>query len=187
VKLLLSSLLLAATAFVAFACSEYPLPPTDCDDWCFATQHGCEDDDPADCVRECEEERATREARACDAPFHVLTACYRENPSAAFACRGNVTRPIAGCQDQRRDFVACMAPGGRLCFEQCQRKATVCGSDALECEDGCLGLDPACEAAADGYHQCALAVPVECEGMSGGGADMTCFDPALVFLDCVGY
>jgi len=52
---------LAWTAFALLCCvgacdTPYPLPPTACDDHCNATQRAnCSDDDPAACVRDCEQ------------------------------------------------------------------------------------------------------------------------------------
>jgi hypothetical protein len=80
-----------------------------------------------------------------------------------------------------------MAPGGALCFDVCRRREAVCGERAGACESRCLELDPACNVAADEYHQCSLDAPLDCVGSSDQGEDAPCYDQALVLLDCVGF
>jgi hypothetical protein len=92
-----------------------------------------------------------------------------------------------------------MAPAGGPCFDVCQRNAAVCGQGLRDCESACLGLVPACDAAASAYYECALTAPLACSGDGAGGADgaagaggandaeTPCFDQALEFLHCVGY
>lgn len=183
---------LAGGAFAtATACADYPLPPTDCDDWCFAEQRaGCSADDPVDCVRACEQQRTQRDVRACTLVFHAESACLRAAPAADFTCDGDLSQPTVACLTERRDFFACMAPVGGPCFDLCQLKAAGCGDSLHDCESACLDLDPSCESAATAYYACAIASPLDCGADASpatDGAETPCFDLALEFLRCVGY
>ena len=181
-----------AGAFAAvFGCADYPLPPTDCDDRCVAEQRAdCSGDDPVDCVRACEAERAERDARACSAVFHAESACLRAAPAGDFTCDGELSQPTVACLAERRAFFACMAPAGGPCFDLCQLEAAACGDGLRDCEAACLDLDASCEPPATAYYACAIASPLECGSEATpatDGAEPPCFDQALEFLHCVGY
>ena len=181
-------LLLASLAAATDGCSEYGLPPTDCDDWCHAVQRAaCDEDDPVDCVQACEDQRATRDARACGEKFGRLSGCLSSAPAADFGCEDGVTQPTSACLDERRDFAACMAPAGGPCFELCERKAAQCGESLPACESSCYELDPACEPAASAYYACAEDVALVCGGGATDSSEDPCVPQALEFLKCVGY
>lgn len=74
-----------ALAVATAACQgEYPIPATDCDRWCDATQgvgRGCGFYDPALCVSECEELGFTHQG-ACRDLFESALGCFQRNPGA---------------------------------------------------------------------------------------------------------
>jgi hypothetical protein len=75
---------------LAGACQNgYPLEPTPCDDFCRATQRkSCDDNDPAWCVADCEEQGIVQLDRpGCRELWNALLACYAAQPDEE-ACYG---------------------------------------------------------------------------------------------------
>src|SRR5688572_20109926 len=65
--------------------SDYPLDPTFCDEWCRVLMRpGC-DQEPENCVRNCERSIAPAECFELQA---TLLECYRATPASEFVCAG---------------------------------------------------------------------------------------------------
>lgn len=158
------SWIFVASLLALAACDPgYTLVPTPCDDYCHATQRGgCKDDDPAECVRDCESQgSAPRDA--CVASRRALDDCWLRLDPSAFACVDNHTRlPDDQCQDERRALDECLEPGSSPCFDECLRQAQTCGAVLSDCEFACQHPDPACASTNFAYNACQLEFPVEC-------------------------
>jgi hypothetical protein len=117
-------LLLLIPAWLALgACAtEYPLDPTPCDDLCHATLRVACDEEPEDCVRNCE--LADLEP-ACEQTRQELTSCYSQAPNDAFVCVGDgfdstirVRDEI--CQRERDALLSCQEPDMAECLALCR-------------------------------------------------------------------
>lgn len=101
--------------------SEYPLEPTFCDDWCRATlRAGC-DEEPENCVRACEQ---TKASEPCFDLQRELLQCYEDASDDAFLCvdgfGGDTRVRPETCQGQRDRLFECEAPGIGLCLDACR-------------------------------------------------------------------
>jgi hypothetical protein len=101
--------------------SDYPLEPTFCDDWCFTLRRVACDQEPENCVRDCEADREPR----CAAEHEQLRACYAASPPESFSCVGqgfgSDIRPREGvCQSERDALIACAAPDEYACVRMCR-------------------------------------------------------------------
>ncbi len=106
------------------SCSpEYSLAPTFCDDWCLATLlPGCENE-PNECVSDCELTKATDD---CFALQEELLSCYEGQTREAFVCAGSdfsaETRVVGGiCEAERDALFECEAPGIGACLSFCRQ------------------------------------------------------------------
>jgi hypothetical protein len=171
-------------------CGEaYPLPPTACDDYCRVVQrNGCDDDEPAGCVRECEEAAAAAAAQSCDEAWSAQNRCLLSAEPASFVCQNGRSRIPDTCLDERRAVSECLAPGSGACFDQCVRQATECRADLLDCEAACQHPNPDCRRVDTAYDRCRLDYAVECrapfEADPRAPEDIPCFDEALAVLSC---
>jgi len=166
--------------------SGYPIDPTACDDFCRALQRAdCQDDAPADCVRDCEARRASPD---CDASLTALGECYAESDPSAFTCDDDRTKVGPVCHAERRALDECVAPGSGVCFDECVRQSESCHGSLDDCELGCLHPSPRCREASQSYSACLLGFPVECrdwlEPETRPPEEIPCFDEALAVLDC---
>jgi hypothetical protein len=179
------SLALGGFALTLSACvSGYPLSATVCDDYCRATQRAdCDDDEPADCVRDCEQARG---ASACDAPLAKLSRCYQQSDPGAFACVDDHTRFGPLCATERRELDECRLPGSGACFDECVRQAQSCEGELDACERGCKRASDTCQEASDRYNACLLGHPVECRAWlqmeTRPPEEIPCYDEALAVL-----
>lgn len=147
------------------SCSDpYPLPPTRCDDFCYATQRaGCLEDDPEGCVSECESRGFLRQAPECGQAWDARNACYLEAAGSEFTCVEDLSAPSGDlCMDERRALIGCVSPLASLCFENCVRDQDTCGGDPGRCDEDCLAQDNRCEERAAAFFRCALRAPVSC-------------------------
>lgn len=166
------------------------LAPTPCDDHCHATQRAdCRDDEPADCVRDCEREPGPHVGDVCLESFRALDACLQSAPPSAFFCANNHSQFDDICVPERRALSECIAPGSGTCFDQCVRRDHACGAPLSDCEDSCRHTSPDCAAVSSAYYTCLGDYPVDCQDRSGGDdrapADIPCFYEALGLLACV--
>jgi hypothetical protein len=169
--------------------TSYGLPPTQCDDHCHAIQRGvCDDDDPADCVRDCESENGDAAHQACDDSRLALDDCWLRLDASAFECIDNHTRLPDLCLDERRAFSECLEPGSSPCFDQCLRQVHTCGGVLADCEFSCQHPSPGCASVTFAYQACLLRYPAECrswgEPETRAPEDVPCFDEALAVLAC---
>lgn len=100
---------------------EYPLPPTFCDDWCFTLRRIPCDQEPENCVRDCEADRTP----SCELEHEALRQCYGSEPPQSFVCVGEgfgaQIRPLRGvCQAERDTLIACAAPDEWECLQVCR-------------------------------------------------------------------
>lgn len=109
------------TASLSSCESEYPLEPTFCDDWCRATLRGGCDEEPENCVRACEQ---TKASEPCFELQRDLLQCYEHAPDEAFLCvdgfGGDTRVRPETCQGQRDRLFECEAPGIGLCLDACR-------------------------------------------------------------------
>jgi hypothetical protein len=187
---LVKSCVLGWFSLALVACDPgYTLAPTPCDDYCHATQRGgCKDDDPAECVRDCESQgSAPRDA--CVASRRDLDDCWLRLDVSVFACVDHHTRlPDDQCLDERRALSECLEPGSAPCFDECLRQVKACGAVLSDCESACQHQDPACASTNFAYQACLQDFPVEChtwgEPETRQPEDIPCFDLALEVLAC---
>jgi hypothetical protein len=179
----------ALLGLVSSACDAgYPIAATACDDYCRAQQRAdCEDDAPADCVRDCE---ALRPSSDCDATLSALGACYESSDASAFSCEDDRTKVAPVCLTERRALAECRLPGSGPCFDECQRQSESCQGNLDDCERGCLHTSPRCQRASEHYNACLLRFPVECREWlapeTRSPEEIPCFDEALEVLGCDG-
>lgn len=159
--------ILGAVGTLPIACaSEYDAPPTRCDYFCAVTQRiDCPDDDPVDCVGDCERERSGRLA-GCDGDFEALIDCYRDTPDNLFTCRSDESHTDA-CHDERLALELCAADSGDTCRRWCSQTSGVCSAEIVNgCYSFCLnGAPEACPAEGVAYFQC-RADGGDCQGFS---------------------
>jgi hypothetical protein len=111
------------TPFLLARCdySDYPIEPTFCDDWCFTLRRVPCDQEPENCVRDCEADREPR----CASEHEQLRVCYAAEPTDSFVCVGqgfgSDIRPRPGiCQAERDALIACAAPEEWECVQLCR-------------------------------------------------------------------
>jgi hypothetical protein len=117
------SSVLAAGSFAVTACdySEYPIEATFCDDWCrMVRRTGCEQE-PENCVRDCE---SALPSDRCFEFQSALLDCYESTPADRFECVGqgfqSTVRPTADiCTAPRHDLIRCEVPLVMECVEAC--------------------------------------------------------------------
>jgi hypothetical protein len=101
---------------------EYSLAPTFCDDWCHATLISTCDEDPEDCVENCE---LTKASDACFPRQTSLLRCYEGADRTAFTCAGMGfrseirVRPDV-CSAERDALFECESPGIGQCLTLCR-------------------------------------------------------------------
>ena len=146
------------------ACSDaYSLPPTPCDDHCRAVQRaGCDEDWPADCVRDCESADGPRARGRCAAAWSARDACLLRADPHDFVCKDDKSRVPDNCLAERRRLSDCLAPGSGFCFDECVRQAAACHGELPDCEASCSHQTAACQAPSAAFNQCLLGYPVEC-------------------------
>jgi hypothetical protein len=175
--------------FCAGACdTTYPLPATPCDDHCNAVQRGnCSDDDPAACVRDCEQANAGVAGPDCAKSSAAVDDCLSQEGPSAFFCADNHSQISGVCLSERRALSECFVPGSGACFDQCLRRVSACGAALLDCEEGCHHAPAGCAPTFAAYYSCVLGYPVDCP-TSGPDTrlpeDIPCFDEALALLAC---
>lgn len=133
--------------------NEYPIQPTFCDDFCRATLRPQCDNQPEDCVRECE----LRDVSArCEPDQQALLTCYTEAPDDAFACWGwgsSVRVRDGVCEAERDAFLVCELPDIESCLDFCrpyqtaldQRLQSQVGAADASVSDQCVLLRQSCE------------------------------------------
>lgn len=132
---------LGVGSVVVTACDydEYPGEASFCDDWCRTLRRTSCEQEPENCVRDCE--RALPSA-ACFPHQLTLLDCYRSTPSDQFVCvdqgfQGQI-RPLPEiCRPERDVLIACEAPNVLSCIEACRE---------LDAADPVLATDPPGEA-----------------------------------------
>jgi len=100
----------------------YPLDPSLCDRWCrVQLRAGC-DEEPENCVRNCERSRAPA---GCTAPEGELLGCYERAAPSDFACSEQgfltIARPeVWVCQKERDALIECAHPEVKACLDLCR-------------------------------------------------------------------
>lgn len=98
--------------------NDYPVEPTFCDDWCLALEGTACSDEPAVCVRRCEEGLATGD---CALAQRDLLGCYQHSDKAIFTCSDGEQRVRDGfCQNERDALYECSQPGIGECLSSCR-------------------------------------------------------------------
>jgi hypothetical protein len=113
-----------ATGFLAVTgCdySSYPIAATFCDDWCRVMRRtGCEQE-PENCIRDCE---SALPSDRCLGLQSSLLECYESTPADRFECVGqgfqSTVRPRPEiCTEQRYGLIRCEVPRVMECVEAC--------------------------------------------------------------------
>jgi hypothetical protein len=134
----------------ACAYSDYAIEATFCDDWCRVLRRtGCEQE-PENCIRDCEGSLPSPRCRAHQA---ALLECYESTPADRFACVGqgfqSTVRPQPEiCTEQRHTLIGCEAPRVLDCIQACSAIDTsAASSDAgvQPLDDRCPGPPFPCE------------------------------------------
>ncbi len=102
--------------------SRYPVEASFCDGWCRMLRRTPCEQEPENCVRDCEN---SRPSARCDERQLTLLACYEGAPAEAFACVGEgfqaSIRPRPEiCTEERQAFVECEAPRVKACIDACE-------------------------------------------------------------------
>jgi hypothetical protein len=178
---------------LATACQDgYPLAPTPCDDFCYATQRaGCPDDYPEGCVSQCEDDGVLAHHPECQREWDARNRCYLDASDTAFVCAEGSSVPDGQlCLDERRQLLSCIAPEAELCLDDCFRKQEACGGDVGECDSSCTDHDASCSAEERAYYQCSARHEVDC---SDPGEDtrpaeeIPCLAEIGAWFDCLGW
>jgi hypothetical protein len=182
----------AAFAASAARCEgSYTLPPTACDDWCFATQRaGCSEDYPEGCVSECEDESIGRRHPQCEAPWIELGRCYRDAPSSAFRCVEGESTPMNVCFDERIAVLDCVDPLLGVCMQACLAQAAGCGRFGRNCEERCSSPTPDCQREELAFYACQIEGPADCqdpETDTRPAQEIPCFREIEDLLTCAGF
>lgn len=173
-----------------FGCdNDYPIAPTACDDWCYATERAdCEEDQsPDDCVSDCEETALGRQYPECEPEWLTLSECYREAPVSAFTCVEDYSQPSNSlCLDERRAANYCVSERTGLCFDRCVREVEECGGTLVGCEEQCWVSTEGCDAEQLELDRCLVEAPVVCSAGESPG-DLRCCEQLVLLLECAGY
>ncbi len=178
---------LAAVALTSCG-GDYPIAPTACDDWCLATQRAnCDEDDPLDCVRECEDDSLIGNYPACVNDWNKLKDCYQNASSANFVCEEGHSRPVPMlCSDELLRSSYCASKTIGLCAENCLRFASECGGTDQDCIDQCQSASVDCEQEQQAWYRCSLDAPVDCDEASHPDRLTPCLSPLEDLLVCAG-
>lgn len=123
---------------------DYPLDPTFCDDWCHVLlRPGC-DQEPENCVRNCERSLAVGE---CFPLQEALLDCYHATPASEFTCSGQGFQATARpdelvCPSERDALIECAYPDVLACLNRCrdlEMEHTGDAGDAGDAGDGTTG------------------------------------------------
>jgi hypothetical protein len=117
--------------------TEYPLEPTFCDEWCRVLLRSNCEQEPENCVRNCERSTAPRE---CLELQDLLLGCYQAASAGDFVCSGQGFQQIARpeervCQGERDALIACAYPDVKFCLDVCRAaEASQAGDAASDAE-----------------------------------------------------
>jgi hypothetical protein len=171
----------------------YPIDPTLCDDWCFATQRAqCSEDDPERCVSECERSATGRMHPECEPEWVSLTECYRAEPQTSFICTPGegTSAPREVCLSERAALAGCVSSGASTCFENCVTEVNECGGRLVTCEQSCTHPAAGCEVEQQELDECKVGKPVYCGGPeedSRKPEDIPCLAEIGALLECAGW
>ena len=93
--------------------NDYPLEPTPCDDFCFATERvSCGFNDPASCVAECEAQKTASPAPECQQAWQSMLDCYRALPDEALCPWTSGAREFyqTPCSAESAAYYGCSGP-----------------------------------------------------------------------------
>lgn len=168
--------------------NDYPIAPTACDDWCYATQraHCREDHAPEECVSICEDTALGRRIPRCEPEWIELGKCYRRAPDSDFICVRGYSQPQnTVCLAERRRLNYCVSERSGVCFDNCVRTSLACDEQLSDCEWTCPWPIEDCEKEQHRYEVCEAEHPVECTEAPENTAN--CCNEALALLECAGF
>lgn len=140
--------------------SGYPIEASFCDEWCRTLRRTACDQEPENCVRDCES--ALPSARCFELQVSLLE-CYRETPPDGLVCvdrgfQGQIRPRREICMAQRDELIGCEAPRVKSCIDACRAldardpvvadgalDADVCPESPMPCERLCWELDARAE------------------------------------------
>lgn len=153
----------------------YPLEPTFCDDWCRATLVASCDEDPEDCVENCELTKASGDCFTLQAG---LLSCYEGADRDAFACAGEGFRSEVRvrpdvCASERDALFECVSPGIGQCLTLCRTAQGEQLANATLTTTGQVVFDPPEESAGAAASCPSITQPCEelCWSMFGLQSD----------------
>jgi hypothetical protein len=117
----LAALALGHVSFTGCDYNQYPAEATFCDEWCRVLRRtGC-DQEPENCVRDCE---SARPSDVCTGFEASLLECYQSAPADRFECAGqgfqSTVRPLPEiCTEQRHALIRCEVPRVMQCVDAC--------------------------------------------------------------------
>jgi hypothetical protein len=127
--------------------ASYPLEPTFCDDWCRALLRTECDQEPENCVRDCEMSRASETCRSLE---RELFQCYSGASDDDFVCTGegfgSTNQPkVEVCRAERDALLFCEFPTAELCVDACRDLEAAFGDTDGPEAGACPPLGPVCE------------------------------------------
>jgi hypothetical protein len=140
--------------------SDYPIEASFCDDWCRTLRRTPCDQEPENCIRDCE---SSLPSARCFELQVTLLDCYRETPPEALVCveegfQGQVRPRPEICTLERDALIACEAPRVKSCIDACREldaddpvvAASVAGAEQcpespMPCEQLCWQIDARAE------------------------------------------
>ncbi len=133
---------------------DYPLDVTLCDEWCNARHPViCDDEDPAGCVRDCEEQGWVPDPDdECHQRWLELKDCYAALDDDAFRCVSYLAQPKQPqCQNQEHSLRVCRTPGITACLDVCDQAG--CPENEF-CQQLCITAMHHCEEAPSEFVSC---------------------------------
>lgn len=187
--------------------SAYPIEPTFCDDWCRVLLRTDCDQEPENCVRDCERSIAPE---PCFSLQVTLLECYRKTPASEFVCSDegfqSPARPEEWvCQAERDALIECAYPEVKACLDVCRAaeasfatdasvlpgSQTRCPSSNVPCDSICwtarhylgehLDASSALGTLSPALMECAIERATQCQN---GEADAGAQNWSSVFLAC---
>jgi hypothetical protein len=161
-----SSLALGAGNAAVTSCdySEYPIEASFCDDWCRTLRRTPCDQEPENCIRDCE---ASLPSARCFDRQVTLLECYQQTPPEQLVCvdqgfQGQVRPMPEICTADRDALIECEAPRVKACIDACRELdaedpvsaadgpgAESCPESPVPCERLCWEIDARAELLGD--------------------------------------
>jgi hypothetical protein len=145
--------------------SEYPIEASFCDDWCRTLRRTPCDQEPENCIRDCE---ASLPSARCFERQVTLLDCYQQTAPEQLVCvdqgfQGQVRPMPEICTADRDALIECEAPRVKACIDACRaldaedpvsadeaEAAEICPESPIPCERLCWEIDARAELLGEG-------------------------------------